>query len=203
MLLSHIPGMFTHPDTEWERIKDEHASPTHIYVAYIGLLALIGPICAFIATTQFGWRIGDGELTKLTVVSALQLNVLTYIAIIVGVFGLGWMIDWMSKTYGSGHDEHAANGIALAAYSCTPLMLAGFVSLYPVPWVNMLVYLAAAAYAGYLMYHGLPHVLSIEEDRAFFFSGAILTIALVYLVTTRVGTVILWNMGFGPQFVYG
>ena len=203
MLLSHVPGLFTHPDEEWELIKKEHAQPTRIYVAYIGLLALIGPVCAFISTTQFGWRVGDGELIKLTTMSSIQLNVLTYIAILVGVFGLGWAIDWMSKTYGSGHDENAANGIALAAYSCTPLFLAGFVSLYPVPWVNMLAYLVAAVYAGYLIYDGLPHVLGIDQDRAFFFSGAILTVALVYLVSTRVGTVIIWNLGFAPVFVSG
>ena len=203
MLLRHVPGMFTHPDTEWELIKEEHSSPGRIYVAYIGLLALIGPICAFISTTQFGWRVGDGDLTKLTLMSSLQLNVLTYLAILVGVFGLGWMIDWMAKTYGSGHDDYAANGIALAAYSCTPLFLAGFAALYPVPWFNMLAYLVAAAYAGYLIYDGLPHVLGIDQDQAFFFSGAILTVALVYLVSTRVGTVIIWNLGFSPAFVSG
>ncbi len=203
MLLNHLPGMFTHPESEWKAIRKEHASPTRIYLAYIGLLALIGPVCAYISTTQFGWQVGSGPLTKLSSASALQLNLLTYLAILVGVFGLGWMIDWMSKTYGSQHDEQAANGIALAAYSSTPLMIAGFASLYPVPWFNMLAYLVAAAYAGYLMYKGLPSVLGIEEDRAFFFSGAILTIALVYLVGTRIGTVIIWNLGFAPEFIYG
>lgn len=203
MLLSHVPGMFTHPDAEWELIKKEHSEPGRIYMTYICILALIGPVCAFISTTQFGWRVGDGELIKLTTMSSIQLNVLTYVAILVGVFGLGWMIDWMSKTYGSGHDEHAANGIALAAYACTPLFLVGFVSLYPVPWVNMLAYLAAAAYTGYLIYDGLPHVLGITKERAFMFCGAILAVGLVYLVITRVGTVIIWSLGFAPVFVSG
>ncbi len=201
MLLTHAFGMFTHPDEEWVQIRKEHASPTRVYVAYVAVLAAISPICAYIATTQIGWQVGDGQLTKLTVASAIQLSVMTYIAMLVGVFGLGWMIDWMAKTYGSEHDDYAANGIALAAYSCTPLFLAGFAVLYPVPWVNMLVFLAAAAYAGYLIYDGLPIVLRIEEDRALLFSGAILTVALVYLVSTRIGTVILWSVGFAPQFV--
>jgi hypothetical protein len=195
--------MFTHPDAEWELIKKEHSNPGRIYLAYICILGLIGPVCAFISTTQFGWRVGDGELIKLTTMSSLQLNVLTYVAILVGVFGLGWMIDWMSRTYGSGHDEYAANGIALAAYACTPLFLVGFVSLYPVPWVNMLAYLAAAAYTGYLIYDGLPHVLGISKERAFMFCGAILAVGLVYLVITRVGTVIIWSLGFAPAFVSG
>ena len=201
MLLSHAFGMFTHPDEEWVQIRREHASPTRLYVAYTTILAAISPICAYIATTQIGWQVGDGPLTKLTAESAVQLSLLTYGAMLFGVLGLGWMIDWMANTYGSEHDEYAANGIALAAYSCTPLFLAGFAVLYPVPWVNMLVFLGAAAYAGYLMYDGLPIVLRIDEDRALLFSGAILTVALVYLVTTRIGTVILWSLGFAPEFI--
>lgn len=203
MLLSHAFGMFTHPDEEWESIRKEHVSPGRLYVAYIALLALISPVCAYISTTQFGWQVGDGQVTKLTAESALQLNVITYLAMLVGVFGLGWAIDWMAKTYGGEHDDYAANGIALAAYSCTPLFLAGFVLLYPEPIVNMIVFLGAAAYAGYLVYDGLPIVMRISKERAILFSGAILTAALVYLVATRVGTVVLWSIGFAPEFISG
>jgi len=203
MLLSHVLGMFTHPDEEWSHIKKEHKSPLLVYGAYVGILALISPICAYIATTQIGWTVGSGQLTKLTPESALPLVVLTYIAMLVGVFSLGWAIDWMSKNYGSHHDNYFSYGIALTAYSCTPMFLAGFILLYPEPIVNTLVFLAAAGYTGYLMYDGLPIVLGIEKERAIPFSGAILTVALVYLVVTRVGTVIVWSMGFAPQFVTG
>lgn len=202
MLLSHLSGMFTHPDSEWDEIKKEHAGPAKLFT-YIGLLALIGPICAYISTTQFGWQVGDGQLIKLSTSSAMVLSGLTFVTMVVGVYFIGYMIDWMSQTYGSKHDDFAANGIALTAYSCTPLFLAGFATLYPSPWVNLVVYLGAAAYAAYLMYDGLPHVLGIPEDRSFFFVGAILTLALVYLVATRIGTVIIWSIGFGPEFVSG
>ncbi|KZY29306.1 MULTISPECIES: Yip1 family protein [unclassified Oleiphilus] len=203
MLLNHAFGMFTHPDEEWESIRKEHSNPGRIYVAYIAVLAMISPICAYISTTQFGWQVGDGQITKLTTQSALQLNIITYIAMLIGVFGLGWAIDWMSKTYGGKHDEYAANGIALAAYSCTPLFLAGIALLNPEPIFNMAVYLIAAVYAGFLIYDGLPIVMGISKERALLFSGAILTVALVYLVATRVGTVVIWSIGFAPQFVSG
>ncbi len=204
MLLNHAFGMFTHPDKEWKEIRKEHASPFRIYAVYIWILAAISPICAYIATTQIGWQAStESQLIKLTQQSALQLSLLTYIAMLVGVFGLGWMIDWMAKTYGSQHDDYAANGIALAAYSCTPLFLAGFAVLYPVPWVNMCIFLVAAVYAGYLIYDGLPIVMGITKEQAIMYCGAILTVALVYLVITRVGTVILWSIGFGPEFVSG
>ena len=200
MLLSHIPGMFTHPDQEWEAIRKEHTGPVKM-AAYICILALVAPLCAYVSTTQYGWQIGDGQLVFLSQSSAMTLSFLAYIAMVAGVYVLGIMIDWMSRNYGSEHDDYAANGIALMAYSCTPLFLVGFAALYPEPWVNVACYLAAACYAAYLMYDGLPHILRIPEDQAFFFVGAILTVALVYLVSTIIGSVIIWSVGIGPEFV--
>lgn len=109
----------------------------------------------------------------------------------------------MAKTYGAKEQIIPSNGIALAAYSCTPLFLAGFALLYPVPWFNALVFLAAAAYGGYLMYDGLAIVMKIPKDQAIMYAGALLTVALVILVSTRVGSVLLWNFGLSPQFFQG
>ena len=125
MLLSHAFGLFTHPDAEWASIRKEHETPRRVYVAYVLLLAAIGPVCAYIATAHLGWTVGNERLIKLTEISAMQLSVLTYLAILVGVFALGYAINWMAKTYGAHEEPNAANGIALAAYSCTPLFLAG------------------------------------------------------------------------------
>lgn len=201
MLLKHAFGLFTHPDDEWAEIRREHETAWHVYAAYVLILAAIGPICAYISTTYFGWTVGSERLIKLSSISAIQLSVLTYLAILVGVFALGWMIDWMASTYGAKSEVDKSNGIALAAYAATPLFLAGFALLYPVPWFNALVFLAAAAYAGYLIYDGLPIVMGIPKEQAIVYAGAVLTVALVILVTTRVGSVLIWNYGFAPQFV--
>lgn len=203
MLLSHAFGLFTHPEQEWKEIRREKVMPTRMYVAYVCILAAIGPLCAYFATTQIGWQAGNGGLIKLTSSSAMMLSLLTYAAMLIGVFILGYIIDWMSKTYGATPAEHAAKGIALVAYSCTPLFLAGFAVLYPEPWVNMVIFVAAAACSGYLLHKGLPIVMRIPEERAFLFEGAILTGALVYLVSTRVGTVIIWSLGVNPVFIDG
>lgn len=201
MLLSHAFGLFTHPDEEWASIRREHAPPRRLYVAYVLVLAAIAPICAYISTAHFGWTVGNDRLIKLTEISAVQLSVLTYLAMLVGVFALGFAINWMAKTYGAVEEPVPSNGIALASYSCTPLFLAGFALLYPVPWFNAVVFLLAACYGAWLMFDGLPIVMGTEKDRAVMYGGALLTVALVILVSTRVGSVLLWNMGFGPVFV--
>ncbi|MBL3555917.1 MULTISPECIES: Yip1 family protein [Marinobacter] len=203
MLLNHAFGLFTHPDSEWAEIRKEHAPPRRLYVAYVLVLAAIAPICAYISTAHFGWTVGSDRVIKLTEISALQMSVLTYLAILVGVFALGYAINWMAKTYGAKEELMPSNGIALAAYSCTPLFLAGFALLYPVPWFNALVFLLAAGYGAWLMYEGLPIVMGIPKDQAVMYVGALLTVALVILVSTRVGSVILWNYGFGPVFIHG
>ncbi len=203
MLLSHAFGLFTHPDQEWDDIRREHSRPTRVYVTYVVLLAAIAPICAYISTAYFGWTVGTDRLIKLTEISAAQLSILTYAAMLVGVFALGYAINWMARTYGAHEEPDAANGIALAAYSCTPLFLAGFALLYPEPWFNAIVFTAAAAYGAWLMYDGLPIVMGIEKERAVMYGGALLTVALVILVSTRVGSVLLWNFGAGPVFVSG
>lgn len=203
MLLRHVFGLLTHPDEEWRSIRREHEPPRRVYVAYVLLLAAIGPVCAYISTAHLGWTVGNDRLIKLTEISAFQLSVLTYLAILVGVFALGYAVNWMARTYGAREEHNAAYGIALAAYSCTPLFIAGFALLYPVPWFNALVFMVAAFYGAYLMYDGLPIVMGIPKEQAIMYSAALLTVALVILVSTRVGSVLLWNMGLGPQFIQG
>lgn len=108
-----------------------------------------------------------------------------------------------AKTYGAQVEYGRSNALALASYSCTPLFLAGFALLYPVPWFNAMVFLAATAYGAYLMYNGLPIVMRIPKDQAIMYAGALITVALVILVATRVGSVLLWNFGLAPQFIQG
>ncbi|MDR9424544.1 MAG: Yip1 family protein [Marinobacter sp.] len=203
MLLSHAFGLFTHPDEEWASIRKEHENPTRLYVAYVFMLAAIAPVCAYISTAHFGWTVGNDRLIKLTEISAVQLSVLTYLAVLVGVFALGYAINWMARTYGAKEEHVPSNGVALAAYSCTPLFLAGFALLYPQPWFNAIIFLAAACYGAWLMYDGLPIVMGIDKDQAVLYGVSLLTVALVILVSTRVGSVILWNWGLGPVFVSG
>ncbi|MGK0441047.1 MAG: hypothetical protein ACJA0N_000843 [Pseudohongiellaceae bacterium] len=79
----------TQPDNEWKKIEKEQVKPTTIMLAYTGILAAIAPICAYYSTTQIGWSASHSALIKLANNSALELCVLTYIAMLVGVFALG------------------------------------------------------------------------------------------------------------------
>ncbi len=197
MVLQHVWGLFVNPKREWESIRDDKCTIGKCYAIHVLILAAIPAISGFIGTTQFGWHIGAGDPVKLTVESAGIIAVLYYLAMIVGVYAIGWMIHWMAGTYGA--DTTLAQCVVLAAYTATPLFLIGIMELYPVLWVNMVVGIVALAYTVYLLYSGVPIMMGISEDRGFLFSSAVLAVGLVAFVALLAVTAILWGMGLEPQ----
>ena len=198
MVFKHIWGLFVNPGREWLAIRDDSTTVGKLYAAHVMVLAAIPAISGFIGTTQFGWQIGAGDPIKLTLQSAGVIAVLYYIAMLVGVFAIGWMIHWMGTTYNA--HVPLSKCVILAAYTATPLFLIGIMELYPVLWVNMVVGIVALAYTVYLLYSGVPIMMGISEDRGFLFSSAVLAVGLVAFVALLAVTVILWGMGVEPQF---
>lgn len=199
MSLTHSFGLLAHPDQEWQAIRNESESVTRLYTGHIFLLALIPAVAGFYGTSQVGWQIGDGQITRLSVASAVQLSVLFYAAMLTGIFVLGKFIDFFAATYDA--VERTPRGVALAAYTATPIFLIGVIAAYPNIWINMLAGLVAAAYAVYLLYEGLPILMKIPEERGFMFASAVLTVGLVMFVALLAISVVIWSMGIGPVYV--
>jgi len=198
MILSHVWGLFTHPEKEWKTIRKENCTIGRCYCSHVLLLAAIPPIAGYIGTTQVGWQIVTAEVHRLTHQSALWIAILSYLTILVAVFAIGKMIHWMGQTYGA--KQTLPQCIALAAYTATPLFLIGVMLLYPVLWLNLLIGLVALMYTVYLLYLGVPIVMGISKERGFLFASAVLAVGLVALVAVLAATVILWDIGIGPAF---
>jgi hypothetical protein len=198
MLINHVLGLLLNPKAEWQSIKREEKSIIQCYLELILILALIPPFAGFYGTTEIGWQIGWEQPVKLTSASALLIAVLYYVVILIAIFVVGKAIHWMATTYGS--TPSLAACVRLAAFTATPLLLIGVVQFYPVLWVNFVVGLAALAYTVYLLYTGVPIMMDISKERGFLFSSAVITFGLVALVAMLAITVMLWGMGFAPEF---
>lgn len=191
MFLQHMMGVFYHPRKEWRSIRSEHYSTMHVFLAQISILAAIPAVSLFIGTTQVGWSITGGDFVTLSVASALPAAIAFYVAMWVAVGIIAYAIHWMEKTYGGhvGFDEC----LVLTTFTATPLFIAGLAGLYPMLWFNVIVGMIALSYTVYLLYSGVPEIMQIPEERAFFFSTSILTVGLVVLVGLLASTVILWG----------
>jgi len=199
MVLNHLWGLFSHPDQEWDKIRNEPNTLSRHYLAHTVILAAIPAICGYIGSTSIGWRVGSSDTVYLlTPDSALQLCILFYFAMISGVFILGKFIDFLSITFQG--EDHTPRGVALASYTSTPLFIVGLIALFPVLWIDMIVVMLAVAYTVFLLYEGIPILMKIPSERGFMFASSVVTVGLVMLVGMMAITVVIWAVGVGPVF---
>ena len=198
MFIQHIIGLFTDPTREWELIRDQQKNNDRSSAGHVFILALIPAVSGYIGTTQVGWRIGVGDPIRIPGDSALSIAIIYYLALLVGVFSIGWVIHLLGKAYEL--EKPLPLCIALSAYTATPLFLIGIMQVYPVLWLNMLLGLPALAYTVYLLYSGLPILMEIPAERGFLYSSAVLAVGLVALVALLAMTALLWGMGLQPVF---
>lgn len=199
-MITHVPGLFSRPQQEWKTIRDSEKRITLLYTFHFLLLAAIPPLCMFIGTTRVGWSLAGGAPALLTPVSAAVMSLLMYLAILTGVVIMGAFINWMARTFQS--KPGLARSIIFAAYTATPMFVAGLMALYPNVLLFMLVGVAAVAYTVYLLYTGVPIFMKVSKEKGFGFASSILTVGLVMLVALLAITVIIWSMGFGPAHAW-
>ena len=198
MILNHIWGLYTHPKEEWQTIEKRHESLTYSLV-HILTIALIPAICSYFATAHIGWTIGAGDAIKLPESSAIMMSLAMYIALVLGVFTLAYLIQWMAKTFDSSPDY--TQSLELAAYTATPLLMVGVTALFPVLWFVAMAGLAALTYSVYLLYSGVPIMMNIPEEKGFIYSSSVVTCGLVMLVGLMGVSAIMLGMGFGSEYI--
>lgn len=196
-MFQHVIGVFTQPKKEWEVVRDSQCTLLECYIKHIMLIAAIPPVCAYIGATKVGWSIA-GHSFHLTAASTLPMAIGFYLFSLLAIYIMGRAIEWMAHTFDAKVSLDKA--VMIAAQVVTPLFLSGFIALYPIPWLIMLVGMVAMGYTVYLMYTGIPIVLEIEPEKGFILASGVLTVGLVTMVGVMATTVILWGMGFGPQY---
>ncbi|MDZ7926612.1 MAG: Yip1 family protein [Agrobacterium sp.] len=201
-MIHHVLGPFTHPDQEWQEIRGEEETISHMYLTHILALAAIPAMSALhIGTTQVGWSIGDRAPVMLTEASALQMTIMTYLAMLAGVGGDG-------RIYPLDGAHLRLQSLTSLNQRCLPLtpphrsLSAGWPRSTPTcgwPWWSArqpfrYTVLPALRRCAQLTFAGIP------EDEGFMFSSSVLAVGLVVLVAMIAASVILWGFGVGPVY---
>lgn len=186
------------PGRQWQLVANSSLNSLRTSVPYVFIFAALPCIAWYHGTTEIGWRVGDGDLVRLTPDSAIKLVVAFYCAIIAALGGIGLTIHWMAGTYGS--ITSFTRGFAIAAYGATPLFIAGIFGFYPLLWLDLTLGIVAVSWAVYLLYSGLPVVMNIPQERGFLYASAVIAVCLVFLMAMMGATVILWDLGLMPEF---
>jgi hypothetical protein len=194
-----IVKLFTQPNFAWTDIRrEEEAHPRH-YLAHLLLLALIPAVCLFVGTVYVGWSLAANETVRLSSASALQLCVMLYLAIVIGVAVIGGFIRWMSRSFDTRPTLNQC--IGFAAYTVTPFFIAGIAGLYPSRWLAILVLGAASLYSTFLLFVGLPTFMHERKEQGLLYAASVWGVGLLVMVTILVSMILLWFDVLTPEYL--
>ncbi|HVK54599.1 MAG TPA: Yip1 family protein [Burkholderiales bacterium] len=149
------------PFGEWSAIATEPTTLKDLYWGYIIPLAAIGPIASVFGVSFVGISGGSGVMYRLPLLPSLSMELVSYLCSLVGIFLLAVFVMLLAPAFGGQRDLIKA--LKLIAYSYTPAWLASFLYLAP---DFALFGILFGFYGVYLLYVGLPILMSSTEDEA-------------------------------------
>ena len=171
-LVERVRRILLTPREEWQVIDTEPPTPSSLYTGYIMPLAAIGPIAQVIGYSVFGVSfLGTTYRTPLG--TAITGAIVSYALMLVGVFVLALVIDWLAPTFGGTRNQIQA--LKVSAYASTASWLAGVFAILP----GLRVLGILGLYSLYLLYLGLPVLMKTPAERAMGYTVLVVIAAVV------------------------
>jgi hypothetical protein len=164
-LIARVQGILMTPAAEWDKIEVESATIPGLFTGYACILAAIPAVALILQHLLF---IHWGLLW------VIVIAVLTYVASLVGVFIMGFIIDALAPTFGA--QKNSVQAMKLAVYPYTALWIAGILNIVPI--LGILATLAGL-YGLYILYLGLPKLMKSPPDKTVGYFVVSIVVALV------------------------
>jgi Yip1-like protein len=159
-LVIRVKDILLRTGPAWQAIKDEPATYRDVLLHYVAPLAAIPPAAAVAGRLLFDRNIADNSLSS-SFAYLLMTNLIWYGMYVVNVFITGMIIA--AVLTGAGSRWNGLRGLTLAAYSFTPLSLAGLTAV--IPSLGWTLY-PAILYALYLLYRGMMQLTGFPGTKA-------------------------------------
>ena len=163
---------------------------------------IVGMELGILIAAQLAWPALYLDIPWLTYgrLRSLKTNAVIF-ALVAGVIRLGSTAGWMAKTYDAG-ERAFDRGVTLVSLTATPFFLAGFLGVYPVLWLDIVIGTAVACFCIYLLFQGTGPIMQVPPERAFLYAAALFAVAFVAFVALLGATVIIWDLGASPEYMY-
>ena len=192
-IVERAKAITLNPAATWPVIEAEKHDAKSLFVPYLLILAAIPAICSFIGLSIVGMG-GFGFNFRVPVASGLAMMITTYILSIIMTFGMGWLASALAPTFGGKSD--LVQGLKLAVFGGTPMMLAGVFNILP---ALSIVGLLVALYSLYVMYLGLPVLMKNPKEKTIVYMVVLIIASIiagvVLSMVTRAFTPSMGGMG--------
>jgi hypothetical protein len=200
-IVERAKAITLNPAATWPVIEAETHDAKSLFVPYLLILAAIPAICSFIGLSIVGMG-GFGFNFRVPVASGLAMMITTYILSIIMTFGMGWLASALAPTFGGKSD--LVQGLKLAVFGGTPMMLAGVFNILP---ALSIVGLLVALYSLYVMYLGLPVLMKNPKEKTIVYMVVLIIASIiagvVLSMVTRAFTPSMGGMGMGGMGMGG
>lgn len=173
-LARRVRALLFAPKQAWPELATEPATVAGLYASHAMVLAAIPAVAGFIKGSVIGIRV-FGATLRTPILSGLVSMLASYVLGLVLLYAVGWIINALAPTFGARKDPVQALKTATFAWTAAWICGAGIV----LPGIGTLLVLAGVAWAGYLLYLGLPHTMHCPREKAAGYAAASLALALV------------------------
>jgi hypothetical protein len=167
----HAKAILVDPAAAWLGIEKDLGDPAYLLSRYVAVLALIPALSSFVGATLIGVVAPSGAILRTDLFDGLFGAIFSYATSCAIVLLLGLIVHLLSPLFGGRRDFEDA--FKLAAYSLTPLWLAGIFLLLP----GLRFLLLTGVYGIYLFWLGTPRLTKVPEGQAVNFTVIIVICA--------------------------
>jgi Yip1 domain len=181
---ARVHRILADPVAEWAKIADEFSDETadveYLFASYVARLALIPALFGFVGACVVGVAEPGRGAVRAPIFDGLFGAVLGYLLSCAAVMVLGLLVAALAPTFGGRRNFTGA--FKLAAYSYTPVWLAGIFLLAP-----GLRFLSVLGFYGvYLLWTGLPPMMKVPLSSVPCYTAAIAVSACVLTVAVAI-----------------
>lgn len=170
-------AILINPASEWPRIATEDTSTREVATGYVIPLMLLGPVCGSIGTVLIGWNsFGYGPYATIyrpSLAGIVSGAAIAFVLTLISFYFLTILAHVLAPRFGATEGE--SRSFKLVAYSMTPALLVGALSIWPALAPLHLL----ALYGLYLLYAGASPMLGTPRDKAMSYTVVLVLCALV------------------------
>jgi Yip1-like protein len=165
------------PSAEWSAIEQETGDPAYVLSRYVTVLALVPGLFSFIGACLVGVIAPNAGTVRAPIFNGLFGAIFGYVLTCVTVLLLAMIINLTAPLFGGRRDFD--NSFKLAAYSFTPVWLAGVFLM--LPGLHFLT--LTGFYGAYILWLGLPRLAKSPAQKSLNFAALIVAcaFALVFI----------------------
>lgn len=164
------------PSAAWMRIAEEPADATDLLTTYVAILALIPALASFIGGCLIGAVVPAAGVVRTPLFAGVLGAIFGYVAAFAKVLLVALLIGTLAPLFGA--QRNFAGALKLAAYSFTPVWLAGIFLLLP----GLRFLELAGLYGVHILAKGLPRLTTSPAQKSQSYAAIIVGFAAALTV---------------------